>query len=61
MQQALSQSGEGSETLADSEIQNMITSHVQELVAEQAQSEQKAVSNNTFTQFSSQSKHLNET
>jgi hypothetical protein len=28
--------------MADSEIQNMITSHVQELVAEQAKSEQKA-------------------
>ena len=32
VQQALSQSGEGSEALADSEIQNMIQSHVQELV-----------------------------
>jgi hypothetical protein len=34
VQQALSQSGEGSEALADSEIQNMIESHVQNMVAE---------------------------
>jgi len=57
VQQALSQSGEGSEALADSEIQNMITSHVQELVSEQAKSEQKAVSNNSYERFSSQFQH----
>ena len=45
MQQALSQSGEGSEALAESEIQNMIESHVQEKVAEMAKSEQTVVSN----------------
>ena len=33
VQQALSQSGEGSEALADSEIQNMIESEVKNLVA----------------------------
>jgi len=55
VQQALSQSGEGSEALADSEIQNMIESHVQELVAEQAKTEQKAVSNNYRERFPSQS------
>ena len=44
VQQALSQSGEGSEALADSEIQNMIQSQVENMVAEQAQSEAKAVS-----------------
>ena len=54
VQQALSQSGEGSEALADSEIQNMIESHVQELVAEQAKTEQKAVSNNSRERFASQ-------
>ena len=49
VQQALSQAGEGSEALADSEIENMIQSHVQNLVAEQAQTEQKSVSNyNSF-------------
>lgn len=45
VQQALSQSGEGSEALADSEIQNMIQSQVENMVSEQAQSEAKAVSN----------------
>ena len=45
VQQALSQSGEGSEALADSEIQNMIQSQVENMVAEQAHSESKAVSN----------------
>ena len=49
VQQALSQAGEGSEALADSEIENMIQSHVQNLVSEQAQTEQKSVSNyNSF-------------
>ena len=37
VQQALSQSGEGSEALAESEIQNMIESHVKNMVAEQAE------------------------
>jgi len=53
VQQALSQSG--SEALADSEIENMIQSHVQSLVEEQAKTEQKAVSNNIFQTFHSQS------
>lgn len=48
VQQALSQSG--TEALADSEIESMIQSHVQGLVSEQAQTEQKSVSNyNSFT------------
>ena len=45
VQQALSQSGEGSEALAESEIKNMIQSQVENMVAEQAHSESKAVSN----------------
>ena len=53
VQQALSQSG--SESLADSEIENMIQSQVQTLVTEQAKTEQKAVSNNIFQTFHSQS------
>jgi len=53
VQQALSQSG--SEALADSEIENMIQSHVQSLVEEQAKTELKAVSNNIFQTFHSQS------
>jgi hypothetical protein len=40
VQQALSQSGEGSEALSESEIQNMIESHVQNQVAEMAESEE---------------------
>ena len=47
VQQALSQSGEGSEALAESEIKNMIQSQVENMVAEQAKSDVKAVS----TQF----------
>ena len=39
VQQALSQSGEGSEALAESEIQNMIESQVKNMVAEKAHSE----------------------
>tara|TARA_B100000780_G_scaffold272586_1_gene235008 strand:+ start:244 stop:579 length:336 start_codon:yes stop_codon:yes gene_type:complete len=45
VQQALSQAGEGSEALADSEIESMIQSHVEGLVSEQAQTELKTVSN----------------
>jgi len=41
VQQALSQAGEGSEALADSEIESMIQSHVEGLVSEQAQTELK--------------------
>ena len=44
VQQALSQSGEGSEALAESEIKNMIQSQVENMVAEQAKSDAKAVS-----------------
>ena len=39
VQQALSQSGEGSEALAESEIQNMIESQVKNMVAEKAHAE----------------------
>ena len=48
VQQALSQSGEGSEALADSEIQNMIQSQVENMVAEQAKSDAKAVSTHSI-------------
>ena len=60
VQQALSQSGEGSEALSESEIQNMIESHVQNQVAEMAKTEEKAVSNNPLTQFPSQLQHFEE-
>jgi hypothetical protein len=42
VQQALSQSGEGSEALAESDVQNMIQSQVENMVAEQAKSDAKA-------------------
>ena len=45
VQQALSQSGEGSEALADSEIQNMIQSHVASMVAESVESKQTQKTN----------------
>ena len=49
VQQALSQSGEGSEALAESEIKNMIQSQVENMVAEQAKSDAKAVSTQFIT------------
>jgi hypothetical protein len=45
VQQALALSGEGSEALADSEIQNMIQSHIKNLVAENIAGEQSQKTN----------------
>ena len=45
VQQALALSGEGSEAYADSEIQNMIQSHLKNMVAENIMSEQTQKTN----------------
>jgi len=45
VQQALVLSGEGSEALADSEIQSMIQSHIKNLVAENIVNEQSQKTN----------------
>jgi len=68
VQQALALSGEGSEALADSEIQSMIQSHIKNLVAENIVNEQSQKTNledhtllnldEKVSNFLSQSKHL---
>jgi hypothetical protein len=45
VQQALALSGEGSEALADSDIQSMIQSHIKNLVAENIVNEQSQKTN----------------
>ena len=61
VQQALSQTGEGSDAFADSEIQNFIQSNVQSMIAENLVSEQTQKTNLKESSAAEQtvSKHTN--